>query len=289
MEVQKLKEFKVVGKYINNRTKICIEHIKCGRKFLITPYGLLSNKSCPLCGRELAIQKITMTEKACKQKLKTIVGDEYKIVGNYIGCSKKVDILHTKCNKIWNTPPISIFQGRRCPYCAPNHSKKEDFILEYLNKNFPNLHPVKLKKKIPMYNKMFEIDIFIPELNIGFEYNGIYWHSILRKDKNYHKEKQKAFKSMGITLYFLWEHWEIDDCLNIIKHILTKDNQIEVDPYIKMDRKYLYANKDLYPEKPPYIEGYKYIKEIMKPEVVSVTDNKIFTIYNSGYYQYIKQ
>ena len=32
-----------------------------------------------------------------------------------------------------------------------------------------------------------EIDIFIPELNIGFEYNGLFWHSEkMGKDKNYH-------------------------------------------------------------------------------------------------------
>ena len=284
----------VLGEYKGNKIKVLMKDLICGRTFESKPNAFLSSQHCrcPLCSMDYiySSERQAMSLKEAQKKLNRELGNDYKIIGGYVNAHEKCNILHKKCGKIWCAPINSICSGHyHCPYCAPNHSKKEDFILEYLNKNFPNLHPMKLKKKIPMCNKMFEIDIFIPELNIGFEYNGIYWHSTLRKDKSYHKEKQKAFKSMGITLYFLWEHWGIDDCLNIIKHILTKDNQIEVDPYIKMGRKYLYANKDLYPEKPPYIEGYKYIKEIMKPEVVNITDNKVFTIYNSGYYQYIKQ
>jgi hypothetical protein len=65
-----------------------------------------------------------------------------------------------------------------------------------------------------------EVDIFIPELNIGFEYNGLYWHSeSMGKDKNYHKNKQIIANELGITLYHIFEHhWVLKR--NIVESII---------------------------------------------------------------------
>ena len=56
----------------------------------------------------------------------------------------------------------------------------------------------------------FEIDIFIPELNIAIECNGSYWHSELNgKDKNYHLNKTIECDKKSIQLIHVWEHvWE---------------------------------------------------------------------------------
>ena len=34
-----------------------------------------------------------------------------------------------------------------------------------------------------------EMDVYIPDLKIGFEFNGLYFHSEYFKEKNYHKNK----------------------------------------------------------------------------------------------------
>lgn len=50
-----------------------------------------------------------------------------------------------------------------------------------------------------------EIDIYCPELKLGIEYNGDYWHSSQYKEKNYHKHKStEAFKK-GVFLYHIFE------------------------------------------------------------------------------------
>jgi len=49
------------------------------------------------------------------------------------------------------------------------------------------------------------MDIYIPSMNIGIEYNGLYWHSELHKGKNYHLNKYKKLKDIGITLIQIWE------------------------------------------------------------------------------------
>ena len=54
--------------------------------------------------------------------------------------------------------------------------------------------------------KTCEIDIFLPELNIGFEYNGTYWHSELTgTPKDYHINKTNTCKDNNIQLIQIWE------------------------------------------------------------------------------------
>lgn len=51
-----------------------------------------------------------------------------------------------------------------------------------------------------------EIDLYIPELRIGIEYNGMYWHSEeVRHDPRAHEAKWAKAKAAGIRLIQIWE------------------------------------------------------------------------------------
>lgn len=51
-----------------------------------------------------------------------------------------------------------------------------------------------------------EIDIYLPEYNIGIEYNGLYWHSELNgKSQNYHLNKTQFANKFGIHLIQIFE------------------------------------------------------------------------------------
>jgi len=58
---------------------------------------------------------------------------------------------------------------------------------------------------IQSYRDQFEIDIYLPDLAIGFEFNGLYWHSDSKKDKNYHLDKTNYFKDRDIRIIHVWE------------------------------------------------------------------------------------
>jgi hypothetical protein len=58
---------------------------------------------------------------------------------------------------------------------------------------------------VQSYRDDLEIDIYLPELKLGFEFNGLYWHSELFKDKNYHLDKTNHFKERGIRIIHIWE------------------------------------------------------------------------------------
>jgi AraC-like DNA-binding protein len=74
-----------------------------------------------------------------------------------------------------------------------------------------------------------ELDIFIPDLKIAFEYNGLYWHSEINRTKNYHIGKTKQCYKNDIRLIHVFE----DEWLNkkdIVKsrvlNILVQSNKI---------------------------------------------------------------
>lgn len=70
-----------------------------------------------------------------------------------------------------------------------------------------------------------EIDIFIPDKNLGIEYNGNKWHTewFGKKDRYYHLNKMKECKNKGVNLISIFEdeyEYHKDIVLNKIIHIL---------------------------------------------------------------------
>lgn len=90
-----------------------------------------------------------------------------------------------------------------CTICNPvgisNISEREISLLNFIKENYD-------KEIISNYRKnRLEIDVYLPDLNLGFEFNGLYWHSELYKDKNYHLNKTIKFNTDGIQLIHIWE------------------------------------------------------------------------------------
>jgi hypothetical protein len=78
-------------------------------------------------------------------------------------------------------------------------------------------------------NQNRQLDIYLPEKRIAFEYNGVYWHSELFKAKDYHQSKSLECISKGIRLFHIWEDDWLDPfkqriLKNTIRHIFGKTN-----------------------------------------------------------------
>ena len=111
---------------------------------------------------------------------------------NYFGRIYNNNKLCTKCNPISDTSSL-----------------KEKELYEYIKSVYNG-------EVIKGYRDKFEIDIFIPDFNIGFEFNGLYWHSNKFKDNEYHLKKTEYFKNKGIKIIHIWED-EWCDKKDIIK------------------------------------------------------------------------
>ena len=67
--------------------------------------------------------------------------------------------------------------------------------------------------------KPFEIDIFLPDYNLGIEFNGLYFHNSTKKSKEYHKMKTELCKEKDIFLIHLFDdEWTFKQ--EIIKSII---------------------------------------------------------------------
>ena len=49
-----------------------------------------------------------------------------------------------------------------------------------------------------------ELDVYLPEIKMGIEYNGAYAHSEARRDTGYHIKKVKHFNEKGIRVVQIW-------------------------------------------------------------------------------------
>jgi len=81
-----------------------------------------------------------------------------------------------------------------------------------------------------------EIDIYIPELKLAFEFNGTYWHSSIKKDRMYHKNKTEACKEKGIRLIHVFEYeWDNEVKREKIKRYIDRliDNSFVTPIYAK--------------------------------------------------------
>lgn len=113
-----------------------------------------------------------------------------------------------------------------CTVCNPISSLasiKEKELLGFINDHYKG-------KIVENYKTKYEIDVYLPDIKIGFEFNGLYWHSNKFKEKNYHLDKTNYFSKNGIRIIHIWE----DDWINnndiiksqVLYHINSISNKI---------------------------------------------------------------
>lgn len=77
---------------------------------------------------------------------------------------------------------------------------------------------------VQSFRNGYELDVFIPELNLGFEYNGCYYHSEAFKEKEYHQNKVIHFQNHGIRMVQIWsDSWLYNQTRtkNFIKNVIS--------------------------------------------------------------------
>lgn len=66
-----------------------------------------------------------------------------------------------------------------------------------------------------------EVDVFVPEVRVAIEFNGVYYHSEKFRGKNYHRAKTLAAEKAGIQLVHVWEDdWR--DRREVVERMLAR-------------------------------------------------------------------
>lgn len=122
-------------------------------------------------------------------------------------------------DRIVNNGKIYSIDDKLCNVCYP----KSVSSIEYEICDFLQSHNIKYVSQYPIdryKNGISKIDIFIPDHNIGIEYNGALWHSygkskyskfnnVDKEDKNYHLNRTMVCEKNNIQLLHIFDfEWE---------------------------------------------------------------------------------
>lgn len=183
---------------------------------LISNYGVDNIFKIKKYGKETSRKKSVELQKARGLNIEYIDDKHLKVIN---GCKKHGDII-IEIGMFNNRVKLDRIETcELCPICNPKYSytSLENKIINYLDSKH-----IEYKSHIRNLIKPYEIDIFIPDKNIAIECNGLFWHSELFKEKNYHYNKFLMCKEKGIRLIQIWE----DDLNNKSDIIFSMLNSI---------------------------------------------------------------
>ncbi|MFW5847695.1 MAG: hypothetical protein ACOCVF_02135 [bacterium] len=213
--------------YINSQKEIkiiCPEHGEFEQK----PNNHLMGKGCSKCGRKDCSNKLIYNLDDFIKKAKEVHGNKYDYsLVNYINNHEKIKIICPK-HEEFEQLPYNHIQGKGCSKCINiSGTNIELKLIEYL-KNLNVKHILNSRE----YISPKEIDIFLPDYNLGIELCGNYWHSELFKNKYYHYEKFELAKKNNIKLLTFFED-EILYKFDIVKSIINNNININKKLYAR--------------------------------------------------------
>jgi hypothetical protein len=131
----------------------------------------------------------------------------------YVTCKEKIKVTCDKKHTFMMSPDQLMNHKHSCPKCSRlgGTSKGEDELFKYIS----SLYKCEQSNRDILSGK--ELDIYIPEIKVGIEYNGLYWH---REgiNKTTHFEKMLLASKQKVHLIHIFE----DEWLYNNKVVKTK-------------------------------------------------------------------
>lgn len=182
-------------KNLNTSTRIiCPEHGEFWQK----PVHHLRGHGCPKCAKNGILRTYEEFEEIASQ----VHNGKYTYHQDYVRGDDKVRITCPIHGDFYQ-PASSHLQGHGCPSCGLLESAGERWLQELIEKSNISSDVIVRDRSI-LGNK--EIDLLLNDLKIGFEYNGLIWHSErFGKDKSYHLNKTEVCESKGYSLIQIFE------------------------------------------------------------------------------------
>jgi hypothetical protein len=182
------------------------EYQKKSKETFILKYGVTHPMYVPKFVNKL---KDTFRERHLKKLIPTLENNNIKLLDDYsVNKSGNTSLSYNfqclECDSIFTSTLLGSGKIPICRKCFPiiKNSKLEFIIKDFLDKN--NIKHVDNKRNL---NNGGEIDIFLPDFNLGIEVNGNYFHSEIMggKEKNYHLTKTIESEKQNIKLIQLFE------------------------------------------------------------------------------------
>ena len=220
-------------KYINSSNKviiICPEH---GEFEQIPPSHLLG-KGCIECGKMKNIYSLNNDILFLEKSLK-LHGNKYDYSKvKYINSLINVIIICPEHGEFKQLPNAHL-KGSGCPKCVNKISKSEQEIYDFILSL--GIYNILQSNRTILNNK--ELDIYLPDYNLGIEFNGLYWHNEDYKEDNYHQKKTDECLSKNIQLIQIFEDEWLHKKDIVKSRLLNILNKIQSNRIINSDECYI--------------------------------------------------
>ena len=162
---------KILGHYIDAKTKIECECKIDGYKWEAEPTNLLQKKGCPKCAG-----KIPREHDDFVKELNNI-NPNIKIIGKFISTRTKIECECKIDGYKWEAEPRHLLGNHGCPKC--NDSIGEKITYNILNKlNIKNIRQYKFKDC--KFYKCLPFDFYLPQYNCCIEIDGKQHENIVK-------------------------------------------------------------------------------------------------------------
>lgn len=182
----------------------------------VIKHRTISNSKCPYCvGQKVSSENSLLynypeiasqlhTSKNGNLRLENLTQGSNRSV--WWICKEGHEFSNTVCNRTKN--------GNNCPFCCFTHTRLEKFIEEKLGLQ-------KFNKPI-LINAGYRPDLQLSE-DLYLNVDGLYWHSELNKEKDYHFKMREAYELEDKRIIQFYED-EVYNKWNIVKSII--DNSL---------------------------------------------------------------
>lgn len=218
-----------IEEFVNTSTPMTFKCTKCGAEFKRQPNNFLSLKlkhPCPKCSKELQNKERTKT-------IEDFIKDAERLYGKgaydfsdtvYTSSRDSVTIKCNTCGKTFKKEANSFLQGYGCPYHHFNRSVMEEEMCNYISSIY-NGTIIENDRKVLSGN---ELDIYLPELKLAIEYDGLFWHCEDVKGKDYQLNKTEQCEMAGIRLIHIFEDewvYKKDIWKSMLRTLIVGDNK----------------------------------------------------------------
>lgn len=173
---------------------------KCGHEWKASPFNRSRGTNCPYCSNQKVLSGYNDLETLF---LNIALEWHPERNGNLtpatiVATSNKKVWWYGKCGHEWEQSVYSRTKEHHgCPICAKRlqTSFPEQALFYYIKKAFPDA----INTYEEIFDNQMEIDVFIPSIKMGIEYDGANWHA---DNDSTRKEIEKYFicKERGISL-----------------------------------------------------------------------------------------
>lgn len=128
--------------FISGSKPIRVKRKECKHEFTCRYFKFIKSPFCRIC------RPAKVTTEIFKERVKSLTGDEYTVLGEVENNKTKVEIMHNKCKTVHKYSPLKFLQGQRCLICTnmdKSWNEWYDLLCEYLEE-FGNLDIAKRDK-----------------------------------------------------------------------------------------------------------------------------------------------